>query len=182
MERAAWLERRFGARIEWLPFDLHPEYPPEGIPIDDLSRRYGHDVRESQARMFAAAGLPNAERDFVPNSHPALNVAELARERGVHEQLHERLMTAYWGEGRDIGDVEVLVREAVAAGLEADEVRDVVATGKFEDRIRESTQAVLEMGAGGVPAFAVDDRVLIPGAQPHELFERVMAKLGYGGE
>ena len=35
MERAAWLERRFGAAIEWLPFDLHPEYPREGIPIDD---------------------------------------------------------------------------------------------------------------------------------------------------
>ena len=182
MERAAWLERRYGAEIEWLPFDLHPEYPRDGIPIDDLSRRYGHDVRESQARMFEAAGLPNAERDFVPNSHPALNVAELAREQGEHDALHSRLMTAYWGEGRDIGDVGVLVEEGSAVGLDPDEVRDVAEAGKFEDRIRASTQAVLEIGAGGVPAFVVDDRLLIPGAQPHELFERVMDKLGYGGE
>src|SRR4051794_32936435 len=165
MERATWLERRYGAEIEWLPFDLHPEYPREGIPIDDLSRRYGHDVRESQARMFEEAGLPNAERDFVPNSHPALNVAELARERGVYEELHPRLMTAYWGEGRDIGDADVLVAEATAAGLDPDEVRDVIASGKYEDRIRASTQAVFEMGAGGVPAFVVDDKLLIPGAQ-----------------
>jgi predicted DsbA family dithiol-disulfide isomerase len=132
--------------------------------------------------MFAAAGLPNAERDFIPNSHPALNVSELARERGVHEPLHSRLMTAYWGEGRDIGDVEVLLEEAAAFGLEADEVREAATSGKYEDRIRASTAAVLELGAGGVPAFAVDDRVLIPGAQPHELFERVMSKLGHGGE
>src|SRR3954470_3231927 len=121
MERAAWLERRYGAEIEWLPFDLYPEYPREGIPIDDLSRRYGHDVRDSQARMFEEAGLPNAERDFVPNSHPALNAAELARERGVHEPVHERLMSAYWAEAKDIGDTDVLVAETEQFGLDPDE-------------------------------------------------------------
>ena len=166
--------------MEWLPFDLHPEYPPEGIAIDDLSRRYGHDVRVSQARMFEAAGLPNAERDFVPSSHAALNVAELARERGVHDAIHASLMSAYWGEGRDIGDAEVLVELGEPLGLDPDEIRDAAVGSRYEDRIRGSTAAVLEMGAGGVPAFVVDDRLLIPGAQPHELFERVLEKLGYG--
>lgn len=182
MERAAWLERRFGAAVEWLPFDLHPEYPPEGIPIDELSRRYGHDVRESQARMFAQAGLPNAPREFVPNSHAALNVAELARKHDVHDAVHSRLMSAYWAEGKDIGDADVLVAETAPLGLDPGEVRDVVGTGRFEDLIGASTRAVYEMGAGGVPAFVVDDQLLIPGAQPHELFERVMEKLGYGDE
>jgi predicted DsbA family dithiol-disulfide isomerase len=129
--------------------------------------------------MFAAAGLPSTRRDFVPNSHPALNVAELARENGVHDDVHGRLMNAYWAEGRDIGDADVLVDLVAGSGLDHDEVRDAVANGRFEDRIRASTQAVLEMGAGGVPAFVVDDRLLIPGAQPHELFERVFHKLGY---
>lgn len=182
MERAAWLERRYGAAIESLPFDLHPEYPREGISIDELSRRYGRDIPASQARMFAEAGLPNAERDFVPNSHAALNVAELARERGVHQPVHERLMSAYWAEAKDIGDTEVLVGETEQFGLDPDEIRDVVAAGRYEDQIAASTAAVLEMGTGGVPAFVVDDRLLIPGAQPHELFTRVMEKLGYGGE
>jgi predicted DsbA family dithiol-disulfide isomerase len=132
--------------------------------------------------MFEAAGLPNAERDFVPNSHPALNVAELARERGAHDELHPALMNAYWGEGRDIGDAEVLVQLGEPLGLDPDEIRDVVASGRYEDRIRASTAAVLEMGAGGVPAFVVDDRLLIPGAQPHDLFARVLEKLGYGDD
>jgi predicted DsbA family dithiol-disulfide isomerase len=132
--------------------------------------------------MFDAAGLPHVNRDHVPNSRAALNVSELAREQGVHEGLHQRLMTAYWAEDRDIGDVEVLVDEAAAFGLDLDEVRDVAATSRYQDRIEASTRAVIEMGAGGVPAWVVDDRLLIPGAQPHELFERVMEKLGYPGD
>ena len=132
--------------------------------------------------MFAEAGLPNAERDFVPNSHPALNVAELARERGVYDDVHMALMHAYWAEGQDIGDADVLAEIAEPFGLDPDEVRDVVASGRYEDQIAASTAAVLEAGAGGVPAFAVDDRLLIPGAQPHELFDRVLEKLGYEGE
>jgi predicted DsbA family dithiol-disulfide isomerase len=87
-------------------------------------------------------------------------------------------MTAYWAEDRDISDPEVLADEAAAFGLDPDEVREVATAHPYQDRIQASTAAVHEMGAGGVPAFAIDDRVLIPGAQPHELFERVMGKLG----
>jgi predicted DsbA family dithiol-disulfide isomerase len=128
--------------------------------------------------MFDAAGLPHAERTRIPNSRAALNVGELARERGVHSQLHNRLMTAFWGEDRDISDPDVLVEEGVGVGLDPDEVRDAATAHPFQDRVDASTAAVMEMGAGGVPAFVVDDRVLIPGAQPHEIFEKVMEKLG----
>jgi predicted DsbA family dithiol-disulfide isomerase len=159
-----------------LPFDLHPEYPPEGITIEDLEARYGRPLREGQARMFDDAGLPHARRTRIPNSRAALNVAELARRRGVHKPFHERLMTAYWGEDRDISDPDVLAEEGEKFGLDPDEVRDVAKNHPFQNVIEASTQAVLEMGAGGVPAFVVDDRALIPGAQPHSLFEKVMTK------
>ena len=132
--------------------------------------------------MFDEAGLPHAERTRIPNSRAALNVAELARERGVHPQLHRRLMTAYWAEDRDISDPQVLADEGAQAGLDPDEVRDVAGAHPFQQRIDASTQAVLEAGATGVPAFAVDDRVLIPGAQPHSLFEKVMEQLGHAAE
>jgi predicted DsbA family dithiol-disulfide isomerase len=176
-ERAAWLEREYGAEIEWLPFDLHPEYPPEGIAIEDLERQYGRELRSGQARMFDEAGLPHTTRTRLPRSHAALNVAELARERGVHTELHKRLMTAFWAEDRDISDPDVLAEEASAFGLDPDEVRDVAKTLPYQDKIRASTTAVHEMGGGGVPAFVVADRVMIPGAQPHDLFEKVMERL-----
>ena len=121
--------------------------------------------------------MPWVPRERIPNSHPALNAAELARERGVHEPFHLRLMTAYWAEDRDISDADVLVDEAAAFGLDLDEVRDAATKKPYDDRIQMLTAAVHEMGAGGVPAFVIDDKVLIPGAQPHSLFEKVMDKL-----
>jgi predicted DsbA family dithiol-disulfide isomerase len=127
--------------------------------------------------MFDEAGLPHAPRTKMPNSRAALNVAELARERGVHKPFHERLMTAFWGEDRDISDPDVLAEEGEKFGLDPDEVREVARTHPYQDRIQASTQAVMEAGANGVPAFVVADRVLIPGAQPHSLFEKVMQKL-----
>jgi predicted DsbA family dithiol-disulfide isomerase len=121
--------------------------------------------------------LPVTRHERIPNSRAALNVAELAREQGVHEQLHERLMTGYWAEDLDISDPEVLAGEGAAVGLDRDRVIEVARTFPYQDRIEASTSAVHDMGAGGVPAFVVDDRVLIPGAQPHSLFEKVMEKL-----
>jgi predicted DsbA family dithiol-disulfide isomerase len=180
MERATWLARRYGAQIEWLPFDLHPEYPPGGISIEELRAKYPGDFHRQVDRMIDETGLPRGERTRVPNSRAALNVSELARDSGVHDGLHTRLMTAYWSEGRDIGETAVLVEEAGKFGLEEDEVRAVIEEDRYADRIAASTAALFELGGGGVPAWVVDDRVFVPGAQPHELFERVMHKLGHG--
>jgi predicted DsbA family dithiol-disulfide isomerase len=127
--------------------------------------------------MFDDAGLPHAPRTKMPNSRAALNVAELARERGVHKPFHERLMTAFWAEDGDISDPDVLADEGAKFGLDPDEVREVAVTHPYQGHVQASTQAVLEMGGNGVPAFVVDDRALIPGAQPHSLFEKVMEKL-----
>ena len=105
LERAAWLEREHGAQVEWLPFDLHPEYPPEGIPREELHRRYPEDVHARTREMVEASGLAyNPPPDVVPNSRKALELTELAREKGLHDEVHTRLMHAYWSEGRDIGD------------------------------------------------------------------------------
>jgi predicted DsbA family dithiol-disulfide isomerase len=176
------MERRYGAQIEWLPFDLHPEYPPEGISIEALRAKYPGDFHLQVDRMIDEAGLPRGERTHVPKSRAALNVSELARDRGVHDELHARLMHAYWAEGRDIGDTEVLVEEAGRFGLDGDEIRAVVAEHPYAERIAASTAGLLELGGGGVPAWVLDDRVFVPGAQPHELFARVMEKLGHEDE
>jgi predicted DsbA family dithiol-disulfide isomerase len=122
--------------------------------------------------------LPYTPHERIPNSRAALNVAELARERGVHPQLHDRLMRAFWAEDQDISSPDVLAKLGAEAGLDPDEVRDVASNFPYQDRINASSAAVFDMGGNGVPAFVVDDRVLIPGAQPHEFFEMVMEKLG----
>ncbi len=130
--------------------------------------------------MFEQAGLPHAQRlETVPNSRKALMLAELARDRGAFEALHPRLFEAYWAEGRDIGEERVLVEEGTAVGLDAGEIIDALRDGRYLERIEAQTQAAIELGAGGVPAWVIDQRVLVPGAQPHEVFERVLERLGH---
>jgi predicted DsbA family dithiol-disulfide isomerase len=131
--------------------------------------------------MFQAEGLPIAETlDRVPNSRRALMLAESARERGAFEALHPRLFDAYWARGRDIGDQAVLVEEAAAVGIEASEVIDALASQGYLERVEQETRTAIELGAGGVPAWVIDRRLLVPGAQPEEVFVKVFERLGYG--
>ena len=130
--------------------------------------------------MFDAVGLPFAGTiDKVPNSHGALMLGELARDRGALATLHPRLFDAYWGQGRDIGDESVLIEEGMAVGLPEEEIRAVLQDQRYLPRIEGSTRNAIEIGAGGVPAWAIDQQVLVPGAQPHEVFEQVLGRLGH---
>lgn len=107
-------------------------------------------------------------------------LAELARERDVFDAVHQRLFDAYWARGRDIGDERVLLEEGSAAGLDEGDIVDALRDGHYLARIEEQTGAALELGVGGVPAWVIDQRVLVPGAQPHEVFAQVLERLGHG--
>lgn len=164
--------------MTWYPFDLHPEYPPEGLPRAQLLARYGPGMTERVSSFFAERGLEyNPHPEIVPNSRAALRLTELARERGTHAAMHDRLMDAYWAEAKDIGDHDVLRAEAARVGLPADEVDEVLAGDRFLDRVEASTREAYGFGANAVPAFVLDRRLLVLGAQPQEVFEQAFAQL-----
>jgi predicted DsbA family dithiol-disulfide isomerase len=133
---------------------------------------------------MAAAGLPFTLSEHIPNSRDALRVTELARDRDLHEPLHERLMDAYWAHGEDLGDQEVVRGHALAVGLEPAAVEVVLGSDRYLDRITASTREAASIGVGGVPAFLLDGTLLVLGAQPEEVFERAFAQLAAaaGGE
>ena len=90
--------------MTWLPFQLHPEYPPEGLPRQVLIDRYGDGLARLE-RRFAAEGLAyNPHPTVVPNTMTALRLSELARDLDRHDEFHDRLMEAYWGGGANLGD------------------------------------------------------------------------------
>jgi len=164
--------------VTWLPFDLHPEYPPEGIPRDQLHARYGTSFHDRLRERFAEERLAyNPPSDVVPNTMMALRVTELARERGSHSVVHDRLMDAYWAEARNIGDRDELRALAVEAGLDAGDVDDVLAGDAYRDRVVGLTQRAVSIGITGVPGFLLDRRLLVLGAQPREVFERAFEQL-----
>jgi predicted DsbA family dithiol-disulfide isomerase len=130
--------------------------------------------------MFNEAGLPHAERqDRVPNSRRAQMLGELARERGLLAQFHPRLFDAYWARGLDIGSEEVLHAEGLAVGLDGADISRALHNEHYLQEVVGQTERAIGLGASGVPAWVIDERVLIPGAQPHEVFESVMDQLGH---
>jgi predicted DsbA family dithiol-disulfide isomerase len=145
-----------------------------------LVERYGGGFSDRLNAMFSEAGLPFArELTKVSNSRRALMLAELARDRGVLHELHPRLFDASWVRDRDLGDEDVLVEEGMSVGLDRDEILAALSNGEYARRVAEQTDAALELGAGGVPAWVIDERFLIPGAQPHDVFDRVLERIGH---
>jgi predicted DsbA family dithiol-disulfide isomerase len=135
-------------------------------------------MTERVGALFASRGLDyNPNPEVVPNSMRALQLTELARDLGRHAEVHDHLMDAYWSEGRNIGDEAVLRGLAAELVLPADEVEDVLAGDRYRDRVEGSTRQALAIGANAVPAFLLDRRLLVLGAQPEELFEQAFTQL-----
>ena len=164
--------------MTWLPFDLHPEYPPDGLPRQQLIERYGPGMADRMREFFAARALEyNPHPDIVPNTMSALRLTELARDLGQHAAVHDRLMDAYWTKAQDIGNVDVLRALAGEVGLPADEVDDVLGSERYRDRVVDSTRQAVSVGANAVPAFVLDQRLLVLGAQREDVFEHAFAQL-----
>jgi predicted DsbA family dithiol-disulfide isomerase len=163
-----WQE--YGAEIIWAPFDLHPEYPPEGVPRPP-------STGEMDAR-FAEHGLVYNPPPIRANSMNALRLAEHARAQGLFHRIHARLFDAYWTEAQNIGDPDVLRALAADVGIEG--VDEILETDAYLDLVRASTQQAVAAGVTGVPAFVLDQRMLVLGAHPRSTFERAFAELDSG--
>jgi predicted DsbA family dithiol-disulfide isomerase len=134
-------------------------------------------MSERVGSFFAARGLEyRPHPDVVPSSRAALRLAELARELGSHERFHDDVMHAYWHESRDIGDHAVLHELAAGAGLPAAEVDSVLGSDRYLDEVQASTRRAVSIGASAVPAFLLEGRLLVLGAQPDEVFDDAVGR------
>jgi predicted DsbA family dithiol-disulfide isomerase len=173
------LAAAYDLAIEWVPFELHPEIPPEGRPRDQvLPEAYRARVDEGLNRMAEQAGLSLRRHERLINSRPALQAAEFAREQGRFDPMHRALFAAYWAGGRDISDLSVLTDLAGEIGLDAAAMREAVQSDRFGDYLDARRAEAEELMIDGIPAHVIADRYLVMGAQPYDLFERVMSKAG----
>jgi predicted DsbA family dithiol-disulfide isomerase len=162
------MTERFDATVEWLPFDLHPEYPAEGVPRDPERAARG-------AALFASHSLVYNPPPVAPRSLDAQRLGEHAREQGLYPAYFERTMDAYWAEGQDLGDHVVLRALAAEVGVEGAD--DVLESDRYADVVFRSTADAHAIGINGIPAFLLDRRLLVLGAHPRETFERAFAQL-----
>ena len=163
------MRERFEATVEWLPFDLHPEYPPEGVPRNP-------ERAARAAELFASHGLTYNPPPVSPRSLDAQRLAEHARSQGLYVPFFERTMDAYWAEAQDIGDHGVL--RTLAAEVGVDGADEILGSDAHADTVRRSTAEAHAVGINGIPAFLLDRRLLVLGAHPRETFERAFEQLG----
>lgn len=164
--------------MTWLPFELHPEAPPEGIPRDAyFGRGRSEQIHAHLQSVADSVGLTMKLRDVIINSRRALAAAEFARENGKFDEMHHALFKAHWEGGGRLEEVDDLVRIGAGVGLDGDALRDAVEHGRYEDVIDENRQAAESVGINAIPAHIFGGRYLVVGAQPYELLKQVVDRL-----
>jgi len=165
-------------KVTWLPFELHPEAPPEGIPREAYFGRERSQRMHSHLQSVAdSVGLTMEPRDVIINSRRALGAAELARERGRFDAMHRALFKAHWEGGGRLEEVEDLVRVGSEAGLDAAELRDAIETDRYAAVIDENRRIASSVGIDAIPAHIFGRRYLVLGAQPYEVLKQVVDRL-----
>ena len=169
-------EMRF--EIDWHPFELNPDMPPEGENIvDHVIRKYGITVEDSERNrtMLAEIGQGlgftfniSPERRIY-NTFDAHRVLHWAGEQGRQQALNMALFREYFTEGNNPSDPEVLRRAAGSVSLDADEAAAIAASDRYADAVRAEERLYQDAGISAVPTFIVNERYMISGAQEPDM-------------
>jgi predicted DsbA family dithiol-disulfide isomerase len=174
----ARFEHRDEVDVTWRSFELNPGAPTEehsGL-AERLAAKYGMTLEQAKAanaRVAATAAGEGLEFRLdvarPGNTFDAHRLIHLARKHGVQDQAKERLMAAYFTEGRRVGDPETLVELIAEVGVGPSEAREALDAGTYGPEVRADERDAAELGITGVPFFVLDRRYGVSGAQPPEL-------------
>lgn len=188
----AHFEGRLAFRVQWHPFELNPDMPPEGEDAAaHVMRKYGISADQSRAnsgRLAAIAG----ELGFAFNRGPefrmrnsfdahrlltwagALEEPEQAAATGVQTALKLALFRAHFTDNRDVSDHAVLTDIAASVGLDRVRAAAILASDDYGEMVRVEEAYWADQNVTGVPAFILGGRMMVPGAQDPEVFIRVI--------
>jgi predicted DsbA family dithiol-disulfide isomerase len=189
LERAmARIGNGLQVELRFQPFELNPDMGPEGESIaEHLGRKYGLTPEQLAQNGEALRQRGEAlgfmfdlqKRDRIYNTFDAHRLLHWAGEQGAAPQraLKHALLRAYHGEGRNVSDPDTLAGIAASVGLEGAEARRVIDAGAFAAQVREREQFYQQHGIRAVPSVIFNDRHLVQGGQPVEVFEQVLREL-----
>jgi predicted DsbA family dithiol-disulfide isomerase len=170
--------------VVWRSFELEPDAPTTPEPrAEALVRRYGmtpEQAAERDATMTALAA--EAGLDYRPdlvllgNTFDAHRILHAAAAAGLQAPAKERLLRAYFTEGRALSDPDTLVELAGEAGLDTDAARAALAGGSHADEVRAEEREAAQLGITGVPFFVLGRRYAVSGAQPAELLLQALER------
>ncbi len=121
--------------------------------IEDINRMMNH-----LRTMGAQFGITFVDRPFLSNSHLALQAAEFSREKGRFDAFHEAVFAAYFSHGLDIGSPDVLEQIGRDCGLDAEAMRNAVASGKYLSKLEKTKEDAAYHSVTGVPSFFINEK------------------------
>jgi predicted DsbA family dithiol-disulfide isomerase len=165
-------------RVRWLPFQLNPTMPKEGVSRKEYRiKKFGSwewslelDVKlvavgETESIHFA---FDRIER--TPNTVDAHRLIRLAEQQGCQDAVVESLFVAYFTEGRDISNRRTLIDVVAEAGLERQLAETLLNSNKGMDEFREAEELSRQHRVDGVPFFIIDNKITLSGAQQPDVF------------
>lgn len=169
--------------IEYHSFELAPDTPVdfEGTEVDFLAKHKGMptgQVEQMLGQMTTVAAAEGLAYDFDALQHTktlkAHELLHLAKSRGKQVEMKERLLKAYFEQGRHVGRIDELVALATEVGLDADEARAALENGDFEDAVEQDIAQARAYGISGVPFFVFNGRYGVSGAQDPAVFTQAL--------
>jgi predicted DsbA family dithiol-disulfide isomerase len=188
LEQAFALAPEIQASVQFQPFELNPQMPSEGEEINaHLARKYGaspaqlEQTREQIRQRGEALGFTftKGARDRIYNTFDAHRLLHWAGEVDPARQkaLKLALFTAYFTEGRNPGDREVLLAAAGVAGLDTDGAAAILDSDAHASDVREQEAFWQSQGIQSVPALVINGRYLLQGGQPPEVFAQALRQI-----
>ncbi|MDT3317020.1 DsbA family oxidoreductase [Microbacterium sp. KSW4-11] len=163
-------------------YELSPDTPVDfdGNEVDFLSQHKGmtpEQVKPMLDRVTGVAAEAGLEYRFDllkhTNTVKAHELLHFAKEQGLQKEMTERLMSAYFTEGRHVGRIDDLVELAADAGLDREAARDALESGRYLEAVRADQAQAQAYGIQGVPFFVIDGKYGVSGAQPAEAFAQI---------
>lgn len=180
------LDNEIEADLHFQPFELNPAMPAEGQDINEhLTEKYGLTAQqlEQNQELIRRRGeevgfrFDMAKRTRTYNTFDAHRLSHWAAEQGSQLELERALFDAYFTDGENLGDHEVLIRLAKKAGLDPDRAKEVLATDAYAAEVRERQRFYQEQGIHSVPSIIINDRYLVQGGQPPEAFIQALRQV-----
>ena len=172
------LKEEHQVEVEWHPFYLYFDTPPEGKELPEhVKRARAHGSEERLRQIAESYGMKFVSTKRIYNTRLAHEATEYARERGKGSEFHRVLFRKVYAEGEDPSQWDVLRSAAQEAGLDADEMQREVEAGTYKANVEDQVRWAYQIGVSGVPTYVINDQYGIMGAQPYEVFQNALAQI-----